>query len=65
MLRIESLREEVYLAYISRASDIGITPKKFDNRNMVMNEILELTFWRCQNYWVYLIMQSFQLNLRW
>ena len=38
-----SLREEVYLAYISRASDIGITPKKFDNQT-VMNEILELRF---------------------
>jgi len=35
------LREEVYRAYISRASDIGITPKEFDNRN-IMNEILEL-----------------------
>ena len=38
-----SLREEVYLAYISRASDVGITPKKFDNQT-VMNEILELRF---------------------
>ena len=35
------LREEVYRAYISRASDIGITPNEFDNRN-IMNEILEL-----------------------
>ena len=35
------LREEVYKAYISRASDIGITPKKFDNQK-VMNEILQL-----------------------
>ena len=35
------LREEIYRAYISRASDIGITPKEFDNRN-IMNEILEL-----------------------
>ena len=36
-----NLREEVYRAYISRASDIGITPKKFDNRD-VMKNILEL-----------------------
>lgn len=35
------LREEVYRAYISRASDIGITPEEFNNRN-IMNEILEL-----------------------
>ncbi len=35
------LREEVYKAYISRASDIGITPIKFDNRK-VMDEILKL-----------------------
>ena len=35
------LREEVYKAYISRASDIGITPKKFDNKK-IMNEILQL-----------------------
>ena len=38
-----ALREEVYRAYISRASDIGITPNEFDNRN-IMNEILELRF---------------------
>ena len=35
------LREEVYRAYISRASDVGITPVKFNNRK-VMDEILEL-----------------------
>jgi len=35
------LREEVYKAYISRASDIGITSKEFDNRQ-TMDEILEL-----------------------
>ena len=35
------LREEVYKAYISRASDIGITSKEFDNRP-VMDEILKL-----------------------
>jgi oligopeptidase A len=35
------LREEVYKAYISRASDVGITPVKFDNRK-VMDEILKL-----------------------
>ena len=35
------LREEVYRAYISRASDVGITPVKFDNRK-VMDEILKL-----------------------
>ena len=29
------LREEVYRAYISRASDIGITPEEFDNRNIM------------------------------
>ncbi len=36
-----NLREEVYRAYISRASDIGITSKEFDNRD-VMKNILEL-----------------------
>jgi len=35
------LREEVYRAYISRASNVGITPVKFDNRK-VMDEILKL-----------------------
>lgn len=35
------LREEVYKAYISRASDIGITSKEFDNRP-IMDEILKL-----------------------
>ena len=35
------LREEVYKAFISRASNIGITPKKFDNKK-IMNEILQL-----------------------
>ena len=35
------LREEVYKAYISRASDVGITSKGFDNRK-IMDEILEL-----------------------
>ena len=35
------LREEVYKAYISRASDVGITSKEFDNRK-IMDEILEL-----------------------
>lgn len=36
-----TLREEVYKAYISRASEIGITDKKFDNKT-VMDEILAL-----------------------
>ena len=36
-----NLREEVYQAYISRASDVGITSKEFDNRD-VMKNILEL-----------------------
>ena len=36
-----NLREEVYRAYISRASNIGITSKEFDNRD-VMKNILEL-----------------------
>ena len=35
------LREEVYKAYISRASDVGITSKEYDNR-LVMDEILKL-----------------------
>jgi len=35
------LREEVYKVYISRASDVGITSKEFDNRK-IMDEILEL-----------------------
>ena len=35
------LREEVYKAYISRASDVGITSKEFYNRK-IMDEILEL-----------------------
>ncbi len=35
------LREEVYKAYISRASEVGITDKKFDNKS-TMNEILTL-----------------------
>jgi len=36
-----NLREEVYRAYISRASDVGYTSKEFDNRE-VMKNILEL-----------------------
>ncbi len=36
-----SLREEVYRAYISRASDVGLTSKAFDNQQ-VMSEILAL-----------------------
>ncbi|KAA0445247.1 MAG: M3 family metallopeptidase [Candidatus Thioglobus sp.] len=35
------LREEVYRAYISRASEVGITSKKFDNK-ATMDEILAL-----------------------
>ena len=35
------LREEVYKTYISRASDIGITSKEFNNRP-IMDEILKL-----------------------
>ena len=35
------LREEVYKAYISRASEVGITSNEFDNRQ-IMDEILEL-----------------------
>ena len=37
----QTLREEVYKAYISRASEIGLTSKNFDNTK-VMDEILEL-----------------------
>jgi len=36
-----SLREEVYKAYVSRASELGITSIEFDNK-AVMNEILSL-----------------------
>ncbi|SMM99446.1 Oligopeptidase A [uncultured Candidatus Thioglobus sp.] len=35
------LREEAYKAYVSRASEVGITDKKFDNK-AVMDEILAL-----------------------
>jgi oligopeptidase A len=35
------LREEVYKAYISRASEVGITSEQYDNQ-MVMTEILSL-----------------------
>jgi oligopeptidase A len=35
------LREEVYKAYVSRASEVGITDKKFDNK-AIMDEILIL-----------------------
>ncbi|MDC9714465.1 MAG: M3 family metallopeptidase [Gammaproteobacteria bacterium] len=35
------LREEAYKAYVSRASNVGITDKKFDNK-VVMDEILAL-----------------------
>ncbi|SMN13109.1 Oligopeptidase A [Bathymodiolus heckerae thiotrophic gill symbiont] len=35
------LREEVYKAYVSRASEVGITDKKFDNKT-IMDEILAL-----------------------
>ncbi|WXT99371.1 MAG: Oligopeptidase A [Catillopecten margaritatus gill symbiont] len=35
------LREEVYKAYVSRASEVGITDKKFDNKS-TMDEILAL-----------------------
>ena len=38
------LREEIYRAYISRASEVGITSKDFDNQQ-VMNDILRL---RCE-----------------
>jgi oligopeptidase A len=37
----QTLREEVYKAYISRASEIGLTSKKYDNTK-VMDEILKL-----------------------
>ncbi len=37
----EALREEVYRAYISRASEVGITSKGYDNRT-TMDEILTL-----------------------
>ena len=36
-----SLREEVYRAYISRASDVGCTSKEYDNQQ-VMDDILRL-----------------------
>ena len=36
-----SLREEVYKAYVSRASEVGITSKEFDNK-AIMDEILAL-----------------------
>ncbi len=36
-----ALREELYRAYISRASEIGITDKKYDNRALI-DEILHL-----------------------
>ena len=36
-----SLREEVYKAYVSRASELGITSIEFDNK-AVMNDILSL-----------------------
>jgi len=39
----QTLREEAYKAYISRASEIGHTNIKYDNTK-VMNEILELRF---------------------
>ncbi len=35
------LREEVYKAYVSRASEVGITSAEFDNQK-IMNEILAL-----------------------
>ncbi|SMN16965.1 Oligopeptidase A [uncultured Candidatus Thioglobus sp.] len=35
------LREEVYKAYVSRASEVGITDKKFDNKT-IMDEVLAL-----------------------
>ena len=37
----EKLREEVYVAYISRASEVGVTSKKYDN-SRVMRKILSL-----------------------
>jgi len=36
-----ALREEIYKAYVSRASEVGITDKSFDNR-AIMDEILSL-----------------------
>jgi len=36
-----SLREEIYRAYISRASDVGCTSKEYDNQQ-VMSDILKL-----------------------
>lgn len=36
-----SLREEIYRAYISRASDVGCTSKEYDN-HQVMSDILKL-----------------------
>ncbi|HIG88667.1 MAG TPA: M3 family peptidase [Candidatus Thioglobus sp.] len=36
-----SLREEIYKAYVSRASEVGITSKEFDNKS-IMSEILNL-----------------------
>ncbi len=36
-----ALREEVYKAYVSRASEVGITSKEFDNK-AIMDEILTL-----------------------
>ena len=37
----ETIREQVYTAYISRASDVGITSVEFDNKP-IMDEILRL-----------------------
>ncbi|HAG47755.1 MAG TPA: oligopeptidase A, partial [Gammaproteobacteria bacterium] len=37
----QTLREEVYKAYISRASEVGITSTEFDNK-AIMDEILSL-----------------------
>jgi len=37
----DNLREEIYKAYISRASEVGITSDKFDNKS-AMDEILSL-----------------------
>jgi oligopeptidase A (EC:3.4.24.70). Metallo peptidase. MEROPS family M03A len=37
----QALREEVYKAYISRASEVGITSTEFDNK-AIMDEILSL-----------------------
>ena len=38
-----SLREEIYKAYVSRASEVGITSSEFDNK-AIMDEILALRF---------------------